>query len=54
VTTTRMETPFGFLDPLTMLLIVDLSALSSIDYLNCRIVNNGDVNLKFSEFWKKR
>jgi hypothetical protein len=52
--TTRMETPFGFLDPLTMLLTADWSALSTIDYLNCRIVNNGDVNFKFSEFWKKR
>jgi hypothetical protein len=54
VTTTRMETSFGFLDPLMMLLTADLSALSSIDSLNCRIMNNGDVNVKFSEFWKKR
>jgi hypothetical protein len=35
-----------------MLLTVDLSALSSIDFSNCRIMNNGDVNFKFSEFWK--
>jgi hypothetical protein len=37
-----------------MQLIADLFALSSIDSLNCRIMNNGDVNFKFSEFWKKR
>jgi hypothetical protein len=43
-----------FLDPLMMQLIADLFALSSIDSLNCRIMNNGDVNFKFSEFWKKR
>jgi hypothetical protein len=35
-----------------MLLTEDLSALSSIDSLNCRIMNNDDVNSSFKNFGK--